>query len=106
MVTLQYQQHDFFDVAWATIDQGQLFEVVITGRKRKTLSKVITMYLHYTVTKRKGHPNKLLLVPLALYGIPFPAFCGVLIHASAWRVEVRVEEPIARLIVSFTPGAA
>jgi hypothetical protein len=72
MVTLQYQQHDFSDVAWATIDRGEPFEVVVTGRKRKPVRKLITAFLHYYATKRRGRPNKLLLVPLALFGLPFP----------------------------------
>ena len=104
MLALDYQQENFSDVAWDAIDRGEPFEVVITGKKIKILRKFIVLFLKYEEAKRRRHPSKGLLPLLALYGIWFPTFGSILIHASTWRVNTRLEEMANRLIVSFAPG--
>jgi|GEM_PF-4363426 len=103
MLELEYQQEDFFNVAWDAVDRGQSFKVVVKGQRIKTLKKLITTYLRYTSKPE----NKRLLLPLALYGMRFPLFCAVLIHSTGWKVEMNVDELKKCMIVSFLsePGA-
>lgn len=102
MFTLEYQDGELDRIASSAVDRREPFEILVRGRKAKTVKKSILLYRKYLEAKESGKRKRSSLLKFACYGIRCPVLWGIYIHAEQQGIKIGLKEDREILTLSFS----